>query len=235
MRRISFLLTLLLCLALPAAAEDGPERFEGEIQQLEARPALPGGTLFLGSSTWTLWGHDLETTFSEFGAVNRGFGGSTLRDIDFYLERLLLPQHPRLVVVYGGTNDLAAGRSADQVAADFQALVAHARRLQPGVHLLFVSASVAPSRWALRDSFARLNLTVHEWLRDQPDLGYVDVGRLVQDGTGHPRRELFREDQLHMTPAGYALWTPVLRAALARWWKRHPLKGQSAAILPVRT
>ena len=28
---------------------------------------------------------------------------------------------------------------------------------------------------------------------------------------GRPRPELFREDGLHMTPAGYALWTGIVR------------------------
>ena len=34
------------------------------------------------------------------------------------------------------------------------------------------------------------------------------------DGYGQPRRELFGEDGLHLSAAGYALWTAAVRARL---------------------
>ena len=39
--------------------------------------------------------------------------------------------------------------------------------------------------------------------------------RLKLDATGHPRRELFRADLLHLQPSGYALWTRILRPLLS--------------------
>ena len=44
---------------------------------------------------------------------------------------------------------------------------------------------------------------------------YVDVFTPMLDGGGQPRPELFVEDSLHMTRAGYLLWrarlAPVVR------------------------
>ena len=39
---------------------------------------------------------------------------------------------------------------------------------------------------------------------------FVDVATPLLDAAGGSRPELFRADQLHMLPAGYAIWTKVL-------------------------
>src|SRR5688500_13106275 len=57
-------------------------RFEAEVRALEEStrrsPPAPGGVLFVGSSSIRLW--DLERHLPGLGAINRGFGGSTVRD-----------------------------------------------------------------------------------------------------------------------------------------------------------
>src|SRR6476660_1019956 len=66
----------------------------------------PGGVLFLGSSSIRLW-DDLETQFSALPVViKRGFGGAKLSDCVHYLDRLVIPHRPRLVLLYAGENDL---------------------------------------------------------------------------------------------------------------------------------
>jgi hypothetical protein len=37
------------------------------------------------------------------------------------------------------------------------------------------------------------------------------------DAAGRPRPELLRDDGLHMTAAGYAIWSDALRPLLARY------------------
>ena len=59
--------------------------------------------------------------------LNRGFGGSTLADVVYYMDRILLPYRPRLVVLYAGDNDLAAGRTPERVLGDYRAFVARLR------------------------------------------------------------------------------------------------------------
>ena len=45
------------------------------------------------------------------------------------------------------------------------------------------------------------------------DLAYIDIvpGMLKADGTP---KDIFVADDLHMTPEGYAIWTPIVDAAL---------------------
>lgn len=204
---------LLLCLMLVCPLQ-AQQSFEQEIRRLEAKPAVHGGTVFIGSSTFTLWGADLEREFIQFGAVNRGFGGSTLSDVIAYAPRILAPLQPRRVVVYAGTNDIASGRTPAQVSADFQSLVSLVRTSLPETKIAFVSLSLPPSRIHLAESFAETNRLVREYVQSAPGLYFVDVSQQLHDEQDRPRPEFFREDALHMSKAGYDRWIPVLRQAL---------------------
>ena len=54
---------------------------------------------------------------------------------------------------------------------------------------------------------------VAELARTRKDLAYIDVVNVMMTPEGAPK-DIFVADDLHMTPAGYALWTPVVKAAL---------------------
>ncbi len=64
------------------------------------------GILFVGSSSFTNW-KELETVFKNYNAINRGFGGSTLAQANYYIADLVYPYQPRQVVIYSGENDIA--------------------------------------------------------------------------------------------------------------------------------
>lgn len=207
-----WLVWLLLALPLLAVPVD---RYESSIAAFEAADRLKtteaGGTLFLGSSTFTLWGHDLEREFARFHALNRGFGGSTIPEVDHYLERICFPYKPRLVVFYVGTNDVAEGHSPQQIADDFEHLLAHLRRQLPNTRVAYVSMAVPPSRLQFSSQYKEANRKLKQFCKDENNLDFVDVSQLLLDGQGQPKPEYYREDQLHMKPSGYALWIPVLR------------------------
>src|SRR5881396_2763406 len=98
-------------------AEQKPERFAKEIEAFEKqekdKPVPKDAIIFIGSSSIRLW--KLDKSFPDLAVVNRGFGGSQLADSVHYAPRLLHKQQPRLVVLYAGDNDLAAGKSPEQV------------------------------------------------------------------------------------------------------------------------
>src|SRR5690348_10317985 len=110
-----------------AAGALHPRRFEAEIRAFEAAdrasPPLPGGVVFIGSSSIRGW-DSLAADFPGVPVLNRGFGGSTLADVVYYVDRILLPYRPHLVVLYAGDNDLALGRTPGQVVSDYRVFVA---------------------------------------------------------------------------------------------------------------
>ena len=210
-----WLLWFLLVLPLLAIPLD---RYESSVAAYEAadrlKPPVAGGTLFLGSSTFTLWGHELEREFAPFQALNRGFGGATIAEIDHYLERICFPYRPRLILFYAGTNDIADGHSPQQLVRDFAHLTTRLRQKLPDTRVAYVSMAMPPSRVRFEREYASANQLLREFTEKQPDMDFVDVSQLLLDEQGRPRGQFYREDQLHMKPAGYALWTPVLREYL---------------------
>ncbi|RPE81444.1 SGNH/GDSL hydrolase family protein [Vulcaniibacterium tengchongense] len=195
-----------------------PARWEPDIVAFERadaeRPPAPGGVLFVGSSSIRMW-PSLATDFPGVAALNRGFGGSRVRDATYYAERIVAPYRPRAIVFYAGDNDLAEGRTPRQVRDDFAAFVAKTRRLAPRARIAFVSIKPSPSRAALMPAMRQANALVRAWAERQADVDYLDVFTPMLDAQGQPRRELFLGDELHMNESGYAIWSAVVRAWLA--------------------
>ena len=71
------------------------------------KPSPKNGIVFVGSSSIRLW--DLKKSFPAMPVINRGFGGSHLADVVHFARTLVIKHQPRLVVLYAGENDIAAG------------------------------------------------------------------------------------------------------------------------------
>jgi hypothetical protein len=152
---------LALALAQPA---DRAAKWEKEIAAIEARlkasPPAPGGVLFAGSSSIRLW--DLKKSFPDWPAVNVGFGGSWIPDATHFAPRIVLPHKPRAIVFYAGDNDLAAGRSPEQVRDDFKAFAAAVHTDLPKTRVLFVAVKPSVARWKLFATQTKANRLVKE-------------------------------------------------------------------------
>lgn len=192
------------------------EKWEEAIAEFERKqaesPANLGSVVFTGSSSIRLW--DLEHAFPERGFVNRGFGGSTLRDLIRYAPRIFLPVRPRLIVIYSGDNDLAEGLTPREVAADFATLAAWIDRELPGTKLVVLSIKPSHSRWELVQAQRDANRRIEAICADDPELRYVDLASCLLADDGRPNPAYFDEDQLHLSEAGYALWTTRLQEVL---------------------
>lgn len=204
---------LSLVLALPATGFAKPERWAAEIDALTAadatQPPAPGGIVFVGSSSIRLW-QSLATDFPGLNPINRGFGGSELADSVHYLDRIVLPYRPRLVVLFAGTNDIWSGKSPQQVAADFRAFRTKLHAALPDTKLIFLSINPAPSRARVHDRMHEANALIEADCATDPRCRYVDVATPMLDASGGTRPELFVEDQLHLNADGYAIWRRVL-------------------------
>lgn len=209
---------LTLCVLCSAAAQP-LNRFEPEVRAYESadreNPPPLGGVVFTGSSSFRLWGRNLEREFSSYRALNRAIGGATLPEIQFYRERLITRYRPRLVVLYVGTNDIAeAGHTPAQFAGNFRQLVESLHQELPLAHLAFVSIVTAPSRAQFASLFAEANRLVRAEVEQDSSLHYLDLTQLLLDGQGVPQEQFYLEDRLHMNPSGYRRWVPEIRALL---------------------
>ncbi|MDG2526320.1 SGNH/GDSL hydrolase family protein [Stenotrophomonas sp. HITSZ_GD] len=208
----------------PAPAPRIPEQvsnpdWEGDIARFQAldaqQPPPKGAVLFVGSSSIRFW-DSLATDFPGQPVINRGFGGSEVRDSTWYADRIVIPYAPRLVVFYAGDNDLNAGRTPQQVRDDFLAFVARVRRDLPKTRIAYISIKPSPSRAQLMPQIAEANRLIRQASQRLKDVDFLDIYTPMLGADGQPRPELFREDMLHMKPAGYAIWREVVAPELAR-------------------
>ena len=99
--------------------------FESEIAAFEKwdrQNAVPrDAILFVGSSSIRLW--QTADSFPDLPVINRGFGGSTIADVNHFADRIVFKYKPRVIVFYAGDNDIAGGKSPQQVFADFKQFV----------------------------------------------------------------------------------------------------------------
>ena len=195
-----------------------PSRWESAFQAFAAddaaHPRPPGGVLFVGSSSIRLW-NDLETQFQDVPVViKRGFGGSQLSDCVKHLSRLVLRYRPDTVLVYAGDNDLAAGVAPNEVLRRFTAFVDGVHRELPQTRIIYISIKPSPLRAALLPQIREANALISDYADREGKVDFIDVYTPMLDASGRPRRELFRDDQLHLNANGYALWKRVIAPEL---------------------
>jgi hypothetical protein len=206
-------LPLLLVVALPAKPADWAKEIDALTAQDAAHPPPAGAVVFVGSSSIRFW-ESLAQDFPAFAVIRRGFGGSELADSVFYADRIVLPYHPRAIVVYAGENDLWNGKTPSEVAADFVAFRDKIHAALPATRILYLSIKASPSRARILPQVQEANRLIAADCAAHPGCRFVDVATPLLDAHGGYRSELFREDQLHMLPAGYAIWTRILTPLL---------------------
>lgn len=213
-----FSLFLLGAATFPAlAADDDPfAKWESAIaafeeQDREQLPA-PGGIVFVGSSSIRLW--DLERDFPGLPAINRGFGGSQVVDSTHFAPRIVIPYQPRIVVLYAGDNDIAQEVTPCQVYENFRAFTATIHESLPETRILYIAIKPSIKRWHLVHRVRAANALIRADCEEDERLTFIDIDAPMLGEDGQPRKELFVEDGLHLSPEGYAVWADVLRPHL---------------------
>jgi lysophospholipase L1-like esterase len=54
------------------------------------------------------------------------------------------------------------------------------------------------------------NASIAEFCSKTAKLKYIDVFTQMLGPDGQPKPDIFREDQLHMNPKGYAIWKSIV-------------------------
>jgi lysophospholipase L1-like esterase len=229
MKRLATAIALLAMLPLaeiqgqhaprPYAEARDYTKWEKEVAAYEAadrqHPPPKDGILFIGSSTIRLW-KTLSDDFPDHKVINRGFGGTEIVDSNHFADRLIFPHAPKQIFLRAGGNDIHAGRTPREVAADFRKFVRAVQERLPKTEILFIALSPAPARWGEGDKTRELNRLIREMALDLPRVGFVDAYDISLTPDGRARPELFVKDRLHFAPAGYKLLAERVRPFLAR-------------------
>jgi lysophospholipase L1-like esterase len=207
---------LVAALALTLIAPPKPgkhEQWDAEIAKLEAkaakRPDLHGGVVFTGSSSIKNW-KTLTKDFNGIPVINMGFGGSELADAVYYIDRLVLQYKPRVVVIYSGENDINAGVPVRRVLEDLKQFITLVHKSDPSTKVIVVSLKPSPSREKHLAKVREYNSLAADYVKGVRNVEFADVFTPMLTPDGKFREELYVSDRLHMTPAGYMIWTDLL-------------------------
>ncbi len=219
-RSITILTLLLACLMLglaesPAQVRPRISKWEPAIRAFEKsdqlHPPPHNAILFIGSSAIRKWS-SLAKDFPGLPVINRGFGGSQISDSAAFADRIIFPCHPRVIVLYAGDNDLAAGKSPEQVMAEYTNFIGVVHARLPQTRIVFISIKPSPIRWRLAEKITETNREI-EAIKG-PRLAFVDVYSHMLDAGGNPRKDLFLPDGLHPSEKGYTIWASLIRPYL---------------------
>ncbi len=219
-------------------------QYDAERTRYRAQDALSpqsqDAVLFVGSSSIRLW-EELSQDFSDYRVIQRGFGGSTIGDLqkfagsnsdaaagDAWAKNVVQFYNPRAIVVWSGTNDVRPGQSGAYVAAGFQNFVSLVHAHRPDTHIFYLGITKNPHYLDYADADQRrrdANALIQSFISSSGNskLHYIDLPSLFESLTfsSSPSMWDYYVDSLHTNKAGYALWTSKIRADLA-----------SAGILP---
>ena len=221
LRRIIILLVLLgpVSFALGQGTNHNFARWEKEISAYERKdatnPPPKDSFVFIGSSTIARW-KSLAQDYPGQPVVNRGFGGSEIVDATHFAGRVVIPYAPKIVLLRAGGNDLWAGKSAEQVFADFKEFAETVHAKLPSAKIIFISLSPSLARWTQHEKEKQVNTLAAGYIAGKPYLQYVETYDLPLGTDGLPRAELFVADHLHFNAVGYKLLAERVRPCLPK-------------------
>ncbi len=220
---LGFLLSTILLGGVSLAEEEqsievDPNRYEQYIQNFEhwdQKNAFPAdGVLFMGSSSIRMW--MTRESFPTLPVINRGFGGAHISDVNHFADRIVFPYKPRVIVFYAGDNDVARGKKADRVLADYITFVNTVHERLPDTKIVYLPIKPSIARWKHWPEMHKANAMIQELIDKDPKQYYVDTTAPMLHNENQVRKDIFLEDGLHLNSTGYELWTRELEPILTK-------------------
>lgn len=220
MRRPLWLVLMIWAVAAQTQEYPDPKRFENEIlafEQLDKVSPPPADAIVLtGSSSIARWNAEAPAALAPLTVIARGFGGSTMHDLAYYLDRVALGYKPRAILIYEGDNDTAAEPPVpnNAIVADLKQIIAriHAQLPRTRIYVLSIKPSVLRRmHWAKAQ---KVNAAYRKIAAEDSLVYYVDVASFLLDKNRAVMTDIFIADDLHLNDLGNAIWGAAIKAGL---------------------
>lgn len=181
-------------------------------------PASATRVVFIGDSITDNWAQKPEQFFPGKDYIGRGIGGQTTPQMLLRFQQDVINLKPSVVVINGGTNDIAGNTGPSSLVMIENNLTAMAE-LAEANKIKVVLASVTPAAaypWRPEvdpvDSILRLNQWMKEFCSRNGCI-YADYYSAMSDAK-HGMKDGLSVDGVHPTGEGYAIMTPIAEAAI---------------------
>jgi len=182
----------------------------------EQLPVKSSDIVFLGNSITD--GCEWNELFDNRHVKNRGISGDRA---DWLLDRLdpIVNGHPKKVFLMIGTNDLAHGRTPEEVRESVRALLDRFERESPWTKIYVQSVLPINSRdipdahwnhWKKSAEIVATNKLLAELCEGRKNVRYIDLYSVLADETGMLDKR-YTNDGLHLLGDGYQAWKEAIK------------------------
>jgi hypothetical protein len=199
--------------------------WEKDIREFEKKDSAetysPNAILFTGSSSIRLWS-TISTDMAPYEIIHRGYGGAKFSDFAVYAKRIIYP-HKFKAMVFFIANDITGSdqdKTPEEVTKLCNYVVKTVHHKYPRTPVFWIEITPTPSRWKVWSKANEANRQIKELCKKTSDFYVIETTASYLDSNGLPRKELFREDQLHLNKDGYAIWTEIIKNALNKNLKK---------------
>ena len=191
--------------------EKSPIRYENQMNQFDSLNSIEkyneNSILFIGSSYIRKW-VTIKEDLNYDDIINRGFGGSNINDVLYYIKRIAYPHQPKAIFIYVG-NDITAtenDKRPTEVLETYKRIIEILREKFPTIPITWLAIFPSEKRWAVWDKIQEVNHLINEYSITQNNLYFINVGNTFLGEDGYPRTMYYSEDKLHFNREGYKLW-----------------------------
>ncbi len=221
-----FLISLLFVISLIKISaqnkktdfKPNPHRFDNEINRFvnqDLKNSFPNDAiLFVGSSSIRMW--KSHKSFPEYKVINRGFGGSHISDVIYFIDKVVLKYSPKLIIFYAGDNDIFDKKSPERVLNDYKNFVKLVLDSIPETKIVFLTIKPSINRWKYWDQMKKANDLIADYSKSNSQLYVIDISGGMLDKNGVPKKQIFRHDGLHLNNAGYEIWNGKVKPFLLK-------------------
>lgn len=198
-----------------------PERFAEDFEAFaaedQASPPPEGAIAVTGSSSIRRWHPTMKEDLAPLTVIPRGFGGSTMEDALYWIDRVAIQYKPRAVVIYEGDNDTGRYQVPPaKIAEQFEAIVAKIHAALPTTRVYVVSVKPSVSRWATWPEAVEANKLLQAIAAKNELVTYIDVATPMLQPNGEVMTDIFVDDNLHLNPKGYEIWSSAIKEPLMK-------------------
>lgn len=204
------------CSVILLSAEAAFAQYAADIGRWVAQDALDppssGAVLFVGSSSIRRW-EQMALDFADYRTIQRGFGGAQFDDVNTYVNNIVLPYSPTAIVIWAGTNDIAAGGDGNEVFADYQQFVTAVQASLPQTDIFYLGIMPTPGRFNNGPEEAVANNAIAAMAAGDAKLHYIDLPSafFALNPPDDPDFLALFVDDIHLNRQGYELWTSIIR------------------------
>ncbi|HEX4228561.1 MAG TPA: SGNH/GDSL hydrolase family protein [Bryobacteraceae bacterium] len=183
--------------------------------------------VFMGDSITDGWGRKYGEFFPGKPYLNRGISGQTTPQMLLRFRQDVLDLKPKVVVILGGTNDIA-GNTGPESLEEIEGYLQSMTELAQADGIRVVLSSLTPVcdcqniQQTVRRSPGKI-IAINAWMKayaKRRDAEYLDYYDATIDENKMFRKDLTR-DGLHPNAEGYAVMGPLAEKAISRALENH--------------